>query len=114
MSVWWGFGIAFVVLMLVVVVVARDQHRVEKLRREGIAARATVLQARQTGTWVNKNPEIEFRLGVEKPGQPPYEVTLKKTVPVLNLTSVQVGSVLQVRVDRENPQRLAFDEPWAR
>ncbi len=110
----WGWLVAGLVLAGLVVWVVVGEGRHARLRATGLAASARVVAARQTGTWVNNNPEVALDLEVSVPGRAPYAATLKAVVPQLNLVAVQPGATLAVRVAPDDAGRLALDEPWAR
>jgi len=62
-----------------------------------------------TGTRVNHQPQLKLRLSVAAPGQEPYEVTVKKVVPMLLLPRLQFGFPLSVRVDQNDRKRVVID-----
>ncbi|MCB1905927.1 MAG: hypothetical protein KDH15_01035 [Rhodocyclaceae bacterium] len=84
-----------------------------RLRRDGVAASGRVVEARQTGSWVNNNPVVELSLDVDSGGKR-YRAALSTMVPQVNLAAVQPGATLRLRVDPKDPQHLVLDEPWAR
>jgi hypothetical protein len=78
----------------------------QDLASNGIPTQATVLQAWQTGAMVNYNPQIGLRLQVQHPQGNTYEVETKAVVPQLQLAQLQIGAVVPVRIDPDNPQRV--------
>ena len=84
-----------------------------RLRAAGEPASARVLSVRQTGTWVNTNPEVALELEVTRSGSAPYRLTLKAVVPQPQLAAVQPGQALRIRVAADRPTRAVLDEPWA-
>lgn len=85
-----------------------------KLRREGLAATATVLSLKQTGTWAANNPLVEIELEIRLPGRAPYVTTIREVIPVIHAPAVQPGSGLRVRVAADDPGRIVLDEAWSR
>jgi hypothetical protein len=76
----------------------------------GEPARAVVLQVWDTGITVGHDPVIGLRLTVERPGQPPYEAVIKKSlVSRVHIPQFQPGSHVPVRVDPQDPARVALD-----
>lgn len=74
--------------------------------RDGIDAKGLVLAVEQTGTYVNEQPKLAFRLRVEGGGGPPYEVEHRQVVSLLSLAVVQPGAVLDVKVSRKHRNKL--------
>ncbi|MDD1774991.1 MAG: hypothetical protein LUQ24_05635 [Methanobacterium sp.] len=78
------------------------------LDENGINGTAEILDAEQTQTYVNNNPEIKFTLLVSIPGREPYKANYTTVVPYINLAQVQPGAKYYVLVDPKNPQNLKF------
>lgn len=71
------------VMILVGAVILFRARRTDRILAFGVAATATVMEVIDTGTRVNHQPQLKLRLSVAAPGQEPYEVTVKKVVPML-------------------------------
>jgi hypothetical protein len=93
-AIWVVMGAGFVFFSVRTLRGRRDDDRI---RREGTAARATVLAARMTGMLVNNVPQWALRLRIDGAGAS-YETKLK----VLTYTPPDDGTSMSVRVD---PQR---------
>lgn len=78
------------------------------LDQNGINGTAEILDAQQTQTFVNNNPEIKFTLMVTVPGKDPYKATYKTVVPFIDLAKFQPGDKYYVLVDPKNPQNVKF------
>ena len=78
----------------------------EQLAMTGVPAVARVVQAAQTGTMVNHNPQVWFQLEVQGP-QGVYAAQTTAVVPQLNLSQCQPGMSLHVRVNPQNPNEIA-------
>ncbi|MCE5214924.1 MAG: zinc ribbon domain-containing protein [Methanobacterium sp.] len=78
------------------------------LEQNGINGTAEILDAQQTQTFVNNNPEIKMTLLVSVPGKEPYKVTYKTVVPMVDLSKVQPGNKWYVLVDPKDPQNVIF------
>ena len=76
------------------------------LESNGINGTAEILDAHQTQTFVNNNPEIEMKLLVTVPGKDPYNVTHKTVVAMVDLPKVQTGKKWYVLVDPKDPQNI--------
>lgn len=104
---------AVVAIVLFSTVGNRERRRAQVLQG-GIPAWGTVLGVRQTGAASNSHPEVELQLNVVVPGQEPYELTMKGTIPRPTLPEVQPGSTLALKVDRNDPNRVELEESWGR
>lgn len=63
-----------------------------------VPARIVVVSSRQTGTYINEMPRIEFVLDVTPEGGDTYRVTKKATVPFTALGSIQPGGGFDAKV----------------
>jgi hypothetical protein len=81
----------------------------DRIDASGLPGQATVTGLTQTGMSLNDNPQMEMDLSVSLPGMQPYEATRKEFVPLMLLPQVQVGSVLPVHVDRDDPAKVIID-----
>jgi len=78
-------------------------QRMLRLEKTGIRGSAKVLQANETGTYINNQPQVWMELQVELPGRDPYFIEKKMVVPYLQIDQVRPGAVVDVLV---NPDRL--------
>lgn len=78
------------------------------LQQNGINGTAEILEAEQTQTFVNNNPEIKMTLLVTLPGKEPYKATYKTVVAMVDLPKVQPGNKWYVLVDPKDPQNVIF------
>ena len=81
-------------------------QKAQYLMANGQAGTATITQLRQTGTFVNQNPEVEMDLQVTLNDQQPYAVTHRQVVALVAMAGFQPGATVPVRVDPANPQSL--------
>ena len=81
----------------------------EPIRETGFAASARVLEIWETGVRVNDNPVVGFRLEVMLEDGSAYEAVTKNVVSILHIPQIQPGAVLPVKVDPEDPSRVALD-----
>lgn len=85
---------------------ANDGQKAQYLMQAGRVGSATVSAVRQTGTFVNNNPECELALQVVLDGGEPYGVTHRQVLAMVALPGFQPGASVPVRVDPNNPQSL--------
>jgi hypothetical protein len=111
-----GFTIAIIcvsVLCSLVITVAaiavpiyfyrNSQKRAEELIAKGTQGEATILSLEDTGMLINNQPRVTMLLEIRMPYGAPYQVKKTLTVPLIRLSQIQVGSVVQVMVDMSDP-----------
>jgi hypothetical protein len=81
----------------------KQKKKTEVLMATGIKGEATILQLEDTGTRINDNPRMNVLLEVHIPDHPPYQVRKIITVPLVRLSQIQVGSVVAVLADPNQP-----------
>jgi hypothetical protein len=87
----------------------RGYEEAQRIRTQGVAGTARVLNMRQTGAYLNEQPQVELTLEVTTSMHGPYQVTLKEWVPLIMLGRLTSGVPLQVKVDPADPQRVVID-----
>ncbi|MCZ2122184.1 MAG: hypothetical protein LC108_07975 [Anaerolineales bacterium] len=70
---------------------------------KGTPGQAKILSLQDTGMLINHQPRVTLVLEIEVAMRPPYQVTKTMTVPLIRLSQVQVGSVVNVMVDLSDP-----------
>ena len=80
-----------------------NQKKAEELMATGQPGEATILALQDTGMRVNDNPRVAIVMEVRIPGYAPYQVQKTITLPLINLSQVQVGSVVAVLADPSQP-----------
>jgi hypothetical protein len=88
--------------------IASDRPRAQELLRSGRVGCATVSDVRQTGTFINDNPECELDLHVSVDGGEPYRVTHRQVLAIVALPGFQPGASVPVRVDPDDPLNLVI------
>ncbi len=89
----------------------------DRLRAEGVPARARLLAVKDTGMTVGgsavgaapENPVAELQLEVHQDGRQPYTATVHQMVPRLAVARLVPGTELPVLVDRHDRDRLIVD-----
>jgi hypothetical protein len=87
---------------------ASDGRKAQYLMQAGHVGTATVSGVRQTGTYVNNNPECELELQVTVDGGAPYGVTHRQVLSSVALPGFQPGASIPVRVDPDDPLSLVI------
>lgn len=83
-------------------------RRAHQLLRTGRVGRATVATVRQTGNFVNDDPECELELQVSVDGGAPYRVMHRQVLATVALPGFRPGASVPVRVDPDDPQTLVI------
>jgi cbb3-type cytochrome oxidase subunit 3 len=110
-----GMVVFFIVLFFFLSRIGKgNSEEKARLLRDGMPGVATVLAAKQTGLFINKNPQVEMTLRVQPASGASYERTTKYVVPMFNASALQVNSTIKVKIDPRNSERLAIDEDWAK
>ena len=105
-----GGGVVWVIWKLFFASALTGRPENEALLRDGVPAVARVLQKADTGWTVNNQPKIELLLEVQLalPDCPAYQTKIKTTIPRLQPDRYDPGTVLEVRVDANDPKRVAI------
>jgi hypothetical protein len=80
-----------------------QQTSAMELASSGESVEVQVLAARDTGTQLNLQPMFALDLLVLRAGQPPYPVTIRQVVSMVQAGRVVPGAVLPARIDPANP-----------
>jgi hypothetical protein len=100
-----------VVVAVFLVAVAGRAARDRALVQTGIEAQAKVLEIAKTGVSRGPNlPLMHVKLEVRPPQRAPYMVELDLGIHVADLPRFQPGAVVAVRIDPQDPSRLAIVE----
>ncbi len=81
-----------------------------------LPATITIRAMRETGTYINDRPRLEFELLVTPDGMPPYQVTKRATVPFTAMGSLRVGAGFHAKVagpDKPTSMEIDWDAPTA-
>jgi len=83
--------------------IRNNQKRAQELMTKGTPGEATILSLKDTGMRFNDDPRVTVVLDIRMPNMAPYQVTKSVTIPLINLSRVQTGSVVPVLVDLSDP-----------
>ena len=83
-----------------------DAQKAQHLSVNGRPGTATITAVRQTGLFVNENPEVEMDLQVSVDGMQPYPATHRQVVAMIAAPQFQPGSTVPVKVDPAEPTSL--------
>jgi hypothetical protein len=86
--------------------IANEGQKAQYLMQSGRVGSGTISAVRQTGTFVNNNPECEIDLQVSVDGGAPYAVTHRQVLAMVALPSFQPGAAVPVRVDPNDASSL--------
>ena len=82
--------------------------RDQRLRNNGLAAKATVVSITDTRSRVNGNPVVELQLNVVPGTGAPYAANLRAPISPVDLPRLQQGMTVDVLVDRDDPQHIGL------
>lgn len=95
-----GTGLFFVISMVTMVaspLLSWFGNR--SLQTKGLAAQATILSLRDTGTTINQSPLVHLKLRVEPTDRPPFEAETEQLINRLQVPQFQPGATVAVRFD---------------
>ena len=88
---------------------AKGYKDAQRIRTTGVPGQATIQGMRQTGVYLNEQPQIELNLQVQTQMHGPYQVTVREYVPLMLLGTLSSGRPLPVKVDPADPQKLVIE-----
>ncbi len=92
---------------------SKNKQERERLLREGIQAGARLLAVQMGGmtmtVGVHRHLELQLQLEVQMQGRPPYMAMLTTMVSELQVPQLQPGAMLTIRVDRNDPMKVALE-----
>jgi hypothetical protein len=100
------FGLAFGPLVI-------DGIRHNRLRANGEAAEAIIMDIQETGTRVNRQPRVKITLEVRPSLRPAYKATTHKIISYFEISQYQPGAVMEVKFDPNNLQHVVILGPKA-
>jgi len=98
-----GLVITVAAIAIPIYLFRNQRKRAEELMKVGTQGEATVLALQDTGMFINNNPRVTLQLEVRLPSLAPYQLAKTMTVPIIRLSQVQTGSIVQVMVDMSDP-----------
>ncbi|HEV2813234.1 MAG TPA: hypothetical protein VGW10_08290 [Solirubrobacteraceae bacterium] len=83
-----------------------DAQKAQHLAVNGRPGTAPITAPRQTGTFVNENPEVEMDLQVTVDGMTPYAARHRQVIAMIAAAQFQPGATVPVKVDPAEPTSL--------
>jgi len=81
-----------------------------RLQESGLPASARILEIWDTGITVNNDPVIGMRVEIDRTDGTAYPAVIPKSlISRLDVPRFQPGATVQVRVDPQDPARVALD-----
>jgi hypothetical protein len=108
----FGVAVTLIVPLVLGVVfwkVLRPMFRANALLKTGEPAQARVLRLWDTGVTLNDSPQVGLLLEVQRQSAPVYQVETKTFISRLQTSQFQPGALLNVRVDRADPNKIAVE-----
>lgn len=88
---------------------ARRAAEVSRLKSEGIPGQASILSMRQTGIYLNNQPQVELTLQIETFAHSAYQAMTTEYVPLMLIGALTSGVPLPVKVDRANRDNFVIE-----
>jgi hypothetical protein len=88
---------------------ARGYKEAQRLRTSGVPGQAQIMSMRQTGVYMNEQPQVQLSLQVPTEMHGPYQTTVTEYVPLMLLGMLSAGRPLPVKVDPADPQKLVIE-----
>jgi hypothetical protein len=84
-----------------------------RILETGKRASGVITAIRQTGMYINEQPQVEFSVRVEPVGEPPFDTTFKRIVSLLEIPNIQPGTRVELAYDPADRSKAAFapDDP---
>jgi hypothetical protein len=82
----------------------QNERRHERLVRNGTPATATITQVRETGTVINRRPEVQVWLRVQPKDGPVFSSRATWVFSVSDLQTYRVGTEVNVFFDPDDPE----------
>ena len=103
----WAMGGFFLLSNLGVLVwVQLSNRRRDRIEATWFDGQAEILEVSETGTYINNQPKLRFRLHLNSPVHPPCEITHKQVIPLTVLAQFQVGNTITVKVSPDDPRDI--------
>ena len=104
-----GFVAVAVLLAIVYAFMMRRAQVVQEMISGGVRGTAQIIEATQTGTYVNNQPRVKLKLRIEAPGVPPFEDTRTDTIPMISMGLLTSTAPLAVYLDPAKPKNYVID-----
>jgi phosphate/sulfate permease len=106
---WIAIGILGLIFTYMWFMFLRDMWRTRRVLKQGDPGRARVLRMFETGITINDNPMVQLEMEVTPQRGPTYIATSKTVVSRLNPMMYGPGTVVAVKIDRQDPQLVVVD-----
>jgi hypothetical protein len=81
-----------------------------QIQKSGVPASARIVEIWDTGMTVDDGPVIGMRVEISRPDGSVYSATIPKSlISRLDIPRFQPGATVPVRIDPQNPDRVALD-----
>jgi len=103
---WFMGGMFFLTDAGILLWIYLSNRKREYIENSWFDASAEIIEVGETGTYINDQPRLRFRLLVNSPVHPPCEVFHKQVMPLDALTRFQVGTTIPVKISPDNPRSI--------
>jgi hypothetical protein len=102
-------GVTGILLLLWARKWQRGYAEAQRIKATGVPGSARIVGMRQTGVYMNEQPQVELTLEVTTSMQGPYQVVLKEYIPMMLLGTLTSGAPLPVKADPANPNNVIIE-----
>jgi len=99
-------GMFFISIGGLVLWATLSNRRRAMIERTWLDAPAQILEVSETGTYINNQPKIRFKLRVQSPVHPVTDVVHKQVIPLTALAGYSAGATIMVKVNPDNPKDI--------
>lgn len=79
-----------------------------RIMAEGLPGKAILISARQTGTLINNQPEMDLTVSVTAENGETWQTVTREIVPLDQLYAISPGTTFQIKYDPKNKNNLVF------
>ncbi len=103
-----SFGFVGAILWFTLRPLLQNAQQRRAILQSGIPATAAILQLAETGMFVNHQPQVRIALQVNPPNGAPYQTEVTMVISPLQIPRVQPGLVVPVKIDPQDPAKVAL------
>lgn len=87
--------------------VTKGNRESQRILMTGMPAQAKIIGLQDTGTRLNDNPLVVIGLEINN-GSQPYQTQVRQIVPMIRMSQVQPGAMVEVRIDPQDRSKVAI------
>jgi uncharacterized membrane protein YhaH (DUF805 family) len=100
----------FLILLPLFVPMIRKSMLKKRLQKEGLKGTGRLLDSRQTGTYINNQPEMILSLEITGQFGDTWEAEMREVIPLSMLYAMAPGTLFSVLYDPQDNSKVVFDK----